>query len=113
MNCSVTPSCGASWEGFALEHLLAIHPTADATFYRTAVGEEVDLVLSAGNDRQCIEFKLSSAPVLTRGFWQSMSDLQISAAQVVVPSTGRYPIAANVEVVGLCELAAELAMNLL
>ena len=100
------PVAGASWEGFALEQVLALHPGQDATFYRTAAGAELDLVLGPDGRRRAFEFKLSLAPTVTRGFWEAIKDLGVAQAQVVFPGEGRYPLAQGVDAVGLCEFAA-------
>jgi len=43
------PVVGASWEGFMIENLLAVAPSrARASFYRTARGAEIDLLLELG-----------------------------------------------------------------
>src|SRR5205823_14389997 len=40
------PVVGASWEGFVIENLLAVAPArTEASFYRSAGGAEIDLVL--------------------------------------------------------------------
>jgi predicted AAA+ superfamily ATPase len=39
------PVAGSSWEGFVIEQLIAAAPQAQASFYRTSHGAEVDLVL--------------------------------------------------------------------
>ena len=46
------PVAGSSWEGFVLDQLVNAAPHAQASFYRTSNGAEVDLVLYAtGYDR--------------------------------------------------------------
>ncbi len=46
------PVVGASWEGFAVETLLAVAPERTrASFYRTAAGAEIDLLLEFGKQR--------------------------------------------------------------
>ena len=45
------PVVGSSWEGYAIEALLAAAPGAGVSFYRTAAGAEVDLVLELGGSR--------------------------------------------------------------
>src|SRR3990172_12145838 len=46
------PVAGPSWEGFAIENLLAAAPPgARASFYRTSAGAEIDLVLELGPGR--------------------------------------------------------------
>src|SRR5207253_201617 len=58
------PVAGASFEGFVVEQVLSILGLhADATFYRTRSGAELDLVLDAPGPRRIgIEIKLSTAP---------------------------------------------------
>jgi predicted AAA+ superfamily ATPase len=62
----VHPSRGASWEGFVIEHVLSAlqrhAPAARAHFWRTATGDEVDLLVDLGPRRVPFEIKLHSAP---------------------------------------------------
>jgi predicted AAA+ superfamily ATPase len=55
------PSRGASWEGFVIEDILrrerVARPIAQAWFWRTAAGAEIDLVLDRGGERVPIEIK--------------------------------------------------------
>ncbi len=55
----------ASWEGFVIEDImrreLLAHPFTQCFFWRTATGQEVDLVLDRGNRRIAIEIKANSA----------------------------------------------------
>ena len=64
------PVAGGSWEGFVVENLLSVAPERTAaSFYRTAAGAEVDLVLDLpGIGRWAIEIKRGLAPRLDRGF---------------------------------------------
>lgn len=52
-----------------LENLLRVTPErAEASFYRTATGVEIDLILKLpGNRLWAIEIKRSTAPKLERG----------------------------------------------
>lgn len=100
------PVYGASWEGFVVEQVLAV-ATADgwrASFYRTATGDELDLVLEKRKRRVAIECQASSAPTLTRGFWRALEDLEIEEAYVVAPISGAFPLEEGVEAVGLGEV---------
>ena len=105
------PVAGASWEGFVLETLLTVIPQrCQASFYRTASGAEMDLVIDhPGGDRWAIEVKRSLTPVLGRGFHQARADLNPDHCYVVIPREGRFPLASGVEAVGLAELAALMA----
>ena len=52
------PKYGDSWEGFVIENLLSVLPDdAEAAFYRTSAGAEVDLVLHFGREIWAIEIK--------------------------------------------------------
>jgi predicted AAA+ superfamily ATPase len=59
------PLRGASWEGFAIEDIIRrerlAHPFTQFFFWRTATGQEADLVLDRGNRRIAIEIKANSA----------------------------------------------------
>lgn len=90
------PVCGASWEGFVVEQVLAAYPTWKASFYRTAGGAELDLVLERGARRVAIECKLSSTPKPSRGFWEALRDLDIHEAYVVAPIPEPFPLADGV-----------------
>jgi predicted AAA+ superfamily ATPase len=104
------PVAGASWEGFVVETLLQCAPgRAQAWFYRTAAGAEMDLVLDLpAGQRWAIEIKRSSAPRLNKGFHQARADLQPQRCFVVYAGDGRYPLLEGVEAIGAAELAAAL-----
>jgi len=103
------PVVGASWEGYAMEEVLRSVPDAQATFYRTHAGTELDLVVTRGQFRMTVEFKRSSAPTPTRGFWEGMKDLGLSQGRIVAPVADGWPLAEGVRVVGLPELLKELS----
>jgi hypothetical protein len=93
------PVAGASWEGWVIEQALAASGAhAGASFFRTAAGAEIDLVLERpGGRRIALEIKLSSAPRPSRGFWSGIADLGPSAAYVVYPGKERYPLGQGVD----------------
>src|SRR3972149_4993255 len=64
------PWAGPSWEGYVIENLCAAAPRgAEAWFYRTAAGAELDLVLQLPGARGfAIEIKRSPPPVRSKGF---------------------------------------------
>ena len=106
------PVAGASWEGFVIENLLARVPAGTvASFYGTRAGAEMDLVLEmpAGRSPWAIEVKLGLAPKVTRGFYNACEDIAPTSAFVVYSGSERYPLAANVEAIGLREMAALVA----
>jgi len=94
------PGVGHSWEGFILEQIIAgLPPLTSFGFYRTAAGAELDLVVETGGRRIGFEIKLSSAPRVTKGFWNACEDLRLDRAYVVAPVGEPYPIADHVEVI--------------
>jgi predicted AAA+ superfamily ATPase len=95
------PSTGASWEGFVIEQICGQLPASSSvSFYRTAAGAELDLVIETGRERIGIEAKFSSAPKVTKGFWQACEDVGVAKAYVVAPVREGYPLGEGVEVVG-------------
>ena len=105
------PVAGASWEGFVAETLIRAAPDrARASFYGTATGVEVDLVLELpGNRLWAIEIKRSSAPKAERGLRIAVDDLQPDRTFVVYSGKERYPMGGGIEAIGLTALADELA----
>lgn len=103
------PVFGMSWEGFVVEQVVARALGFAASHYRTARGDEIDLVLEKGRRRIAIECKASSAPTVTKGFWTAREDLGIREAYVVAPVREAFPIGKGVEAVPLGELLARLA----
>ena len=102
------PIFGASWEGLVVEQVLSKIDTP-AHFYRTAKGEELDLVLNFNGTLIAIECKASSAPQPTKGFYKALEDLKASKAFIVAPIFGAsYHIGENIIVTGLRELIESL-----
>ena len=90
---------GASWEGFVIEQVAAAMPSfAQLSFYRTAAGAELDLVVELPDRKIGIEIKFSSTPKPARGFWQALEDLRIDEAYVIAPVAQGYPLAPGVNV---------------
>ena len=93
------PVAGASWEGWVIEQALAACGSdTGASFFRTAAGAEIDLVLERpGGRRIALEIKRTSAPQPSKGFWCGVADIQPAAAFVVYPGKERYPLGPGVE----------------
>lgn len=104
------PVVGASWEGYAMEEILRAAPNAIPSFYRTQAGTELDLVLTQGEKRMAFEFKRSSAPNPTRGFWQGLEDLKLEEARIVAPVDSSWPLTRGARVVPLQEAVAEVSL---
>jgi predicted AAA+ superfamily ATPase len=104
------PIVGASWEGFVIENLIAAAPPhTAASFYRTAAGAEIDLLLDIPkHGRWAIEVKRGLAPRVEKGFHIASEDVAPMRKLVVYAGEDRYPLGADVEATGLAALAGEL-----
>ena len=98
------PSRGASWEGLVIENVTAAFPGWQASFFRTHARAEIDLILTRGTRRIAVEAKVSTAPKPSRGFWSSLTDLEIDQAYVIAPVRDAYPLAPGVAVLPLDEM---------
>lgn len=97
------PVFGSSWEGLVVENVIVNLPDWNYSFYRTATGDELDLILEKGNQRIAIECKASTAPKLTKGFWRAIEVVKPHQTFVIIPTQVSYEIAQNVTVCGLDE----------
>lgn len=95
------PIYGQSWESFCIENIISELPDWDYFFYRTSNGAELDLVMERGVNRIGLEFKVSTAPQIPKGFWNCIDDLEIREAWVITPLEKQYQVRNNVSVCGL------------
>jgi len=104
------PVAGMSWEGFVVETLIRAAPErTQASFYRTATGVEIDLVLELpGNRRWAVEINRGSSPKVEKGFRVGLSDIEPDKAFLVYPGDERYVKGEGIEAIGLGALAEEL-----
>jgi uncharacterized protein len=104
------PVVGQSWESFVIENLIVTAPEGtEANFYRTAVGAEIDLVLTLPSRQLwAIEVKRSSAPKVEKGFHFACADLKPHKRFLVYPGTERFSLGQGIEAIGLAALAAAL-----
>ena len=98
------PVFGSSWEGLVIENIIASLSDAHFFFYRSASGDEVDLVIEKGQQTIVVECKASTAPQLSKGFWKALEIIQPDKTFVVAPVHSRYPLKEGVEVCGIGEV---------
>ncbi len=105
------PVAGLSWEGMAIENVVAMtEGRAEASFYRTSGGAEVDLVLNWPDGRRwTIEVKRTLAPRVERGLRSALADLEPERSFLVYPGSERYPLGAETTAIGLSDLCSEVA----
>ncbi|MFN0149547.1 MAG: ATP-binding protein [bacterium] len=106
------PVVGASWEGLAIESLIAAAPSGtEPYFFRTAAGAEIDLLLTLPGRRKpwAIETKRGRVPKVEKGFHLGCDAVRPERRLVVYGGTERFPIAEGVEAVSLTDLCEELS----
>jgi predicted AAA+ superfamily ATPase len=102
------PKYGASWEGFAMEQILARMPAAQPYFWATRQGAELDLFLERDGRRTGVEFKCADAPDMTKSMRIAMADLGLDRLLVVYPGGRIYALQENVTVMPLMEAVQRL-----
>lgn len=106
------PKLGDSFEGFVIEQVLAVAPAdVSKSFYRTAAGAEIDLILEFGIERWAIEIKHSSSPKPSRGFYEGSRDVNATRRIVLYPGTESYGIKDGVEVLPVTHFMRELLVR--
>lgn len=98
------PKCGASWEGYVIEEVLAAVRPDEAYFWATHQGAEIDLVLRKDGRMFGVECKRTDTPRLTPSTRIALADLKLEAIAVVYPGSQRFSIAPAVEAVPLRDL---------
>ena len=105
------PVAGGSWEGFVIENMLDAAPDrTKASFYRSAAGAEIDLVLDlSGNERWAIEIKRGSVPSAEKGFHIARKDVGADKSFVIYSGAERFPLGGGVDAIGLHEICSLLS----
>jgi predicted AAA+ superfamily ATPase len=102
------PKVGASWEGFAMEQViaaLAAQPR-EIFFWATHAGAELDLLIVRGPKRRGFEFKRASAPTATKSMHIAVEDLELDRLDVIYPGTETYPLTAKIRATPLTHFVA-------
>ena len=105
------PKIGASWEGFAIEHVISTFETRDAYFWATHAGAELDLLVMTAGRRYGFEFKYADAPGRTRSMHSAIKDLQLEHLWVVYPGVQEYTLHERISVIPM-EAVADLVEDL-
>jgi predicted AAA+ superfamily ATPase len=98
------PKKGASWEGFAMEQVLARTGDRDAYFWATHAGAELDLVVLARGRKWGFEFKCNEAPRMTKSMAIALHDLKLEHLWVVHPGRQSYPIERKTDALAMADL---------
>jgi predicted AAA+ superfamily ATPase len=106
----VHPSRGSSWEGFVVDQLVSalrrVLPASQAYFWRTAKGDEVDLLIEVGRRRIPFEIKLHSTPGTDDAvsLRRCMDVLSLPRGYLIYPGDEDYSLGRNVTALGASAL---------
>ncbi len=102
------PKLGASWEGFALEEVIAWLSKRDneVYFYASHNGVEVDLFWQENGKKWGVEFKFADAPKTTKSMHQAIEDLALDHLWVIYPGDRVYALSEKITVLPLAQLAS-------
>ena len=99
------PIYGTSFEGFIIENIVAEFPRWQPFYFRTSNGAEVDLILKKGEKTIAIEIKSSTAPKLSKSFFNAIEMIEADQVLVVAPVDSAYPLSKNIIVTPLSQVS--------
>lgn len=102
------PILGASWESMVIENICSALRNCRFSFFRSATGDELDLVIQKGNKTIAIECKASTAPKVSKGFYRAIEIVKPDKTYIVAPVTDQFPFSENIFVSGLTEIVENL-----
>ena len=88
--------CGASWEGFIIEQILACVGDRQAWFWATHGGAELDLLVTMGGRSIGVEIKLTDAPRVTASMRIAQQDLTLEHLHVIHAGPTSFPLAEGI-----------------
>lgn len=92
------PVYGFSWEGYVIENIINSADGWQPWFYRTATGNEIDLILTRGEKMIAFECKGTLTPEMTKGTYTALADLNNCELFIVAPVKQPYFLKKNVQV---------------
>ncbi len=104
------PRLGASWEGFALQEVIA-HLGArseECFFWATHGGAELDLLIVRGKTRLGFEFKRTDAPRTTPSMRSALSDLRLDTLYVIHAGEHSFSLGERIRAVPIGGLLDEI-----
>jgi predicted AAA+ superfamily ATPase len=105
------PKVGASWEGFMLQQViehLGAQPE-ECFFWGTHSGAEIDFLWVRGRRRWGFEFKLTTAPKLTRSAKAALDVLKLQKLYVVHAGDATFPLHGKSTAIAATRLLQDLA----
>ena len=107
------PVLGKSREGFVIENILSVLGNqAEAYFYRTAAGAEIDLLIKLpSNELWAIEIKNGVAPKIKQGFHIACKDVKATRKYVVYGGDDEFPIGNDTIILSLENMLVKLGVG--
>jgi predicted AAA+ superfamily ATPase len=104
------PILGKSWEGFAIENIHSVLPRrAEAHFYRTAAGAEIDLVIKMpSSEIWAVEIKHGTAPKIGKHYSATCDDVGVHRKYIIYGGEDTFPVAEDVDMISLPKLMQEI-----
>lgn len=105
------PKVGASWEGFAVEQIIAATAARrdECYWWRTQQGTELDLLVVRDGRRRGFEIKRTSAPSVTPSMRHAMADLRLDRLTVVHAGKHSFPMGERIDAVAIARLLEDAA----
>ena len=98
------PKLGASWEGFAIEQVLALTERQDAYFWATHAGAELDLLIFKNGKRLGFEIKYTDAPKITKSMRIAFDDLKLDKIYIIYPGRKSYLLDKHIHVKSILDI---------
>ena len=100
------PILGASWEGFVINQIIDVAPARSKFFfYRTATGDEIDLIVSVPNNKTyAFEVKRSLNPAVKKGFYNALKAVSPTKAYVVYSGNESFQMNSDTTAITLADV---------
>lgn len=107
------PALGKSWEGFVVENILSVLSClAEAYFYRTAAGAEIDLVIKMPNmEIWAVEIKYGLSPKISKHYSQICDDVGATQKFIVYGGDDEFMISGGVRMISLAKIMEKIAQH--
>jgi uncharacterized protein len=90
------PVYGTSWEGYAIENITCMLDGWEPWFFRTATGNEIDLIITKGLKKIAFECKATASPSVTKGTYEALKDTGIDELFIIAPVKETFHMNRNV-----------------
>ena len=85
------PVAGFSWESLVLQQIKCLLDDWQVTYITTSNQAEIDFILTKGRRIVAVECKLSRAPIVSKGFYNILTDMKIKEAYIICLVKSPFP----------------------